>query len=105
MPPRDADAIPNSEEFGAGTHPTDETSYLRLTWIEADGSGDIVMGWPSVASPWLNLPEPAYAVQATANVFSIAFTDLSGDLSATPPENTYASVAPPDRHFYRVVKP
>lgn len=60
-------------------HGTDEASYLR--------------------------PEPAYAVQATTNVFSIAFTDLSGDLSATPPENTYANVAPPNRHFYRVVKP
>ena len=54
--------------------------------------------------PPISVPN-RYVVQATTNVFSIAFTDLSGDLSATPPENTYANVAPPDRHYCRVVQP
>ena len=97
----DTDGIPNNEEYAARTDPTDETSYLHLTWIEPNDD-DIVMGWASVSSPWLNLPDPVYVVEATTNIAAVGYTDLSGELASTPPENTYTNLAPPANCFYRV---
>lgn len=100
----DTDGIPNGDEYAMQTDPADGDSYLRITQITAV-SGNAVLIWPSAESPWFNVPDPTYTVQATTNLAAAAFTNLATSLPANPPENTYTNVAPDSNACYRVVQP
>ncbi len=94
----DGDGFSNVSENVAGTDPFDTNSYLHVTNTARSGA-DVQVTWTSV-------PGRNYVVQSSPDL-TIAFTDLSGVISAASSPNTTTSYtdiggASGTKKFYRV---
>jgi len=94
----DMDGFINSDEYGAGTIPTDDTSFLALTDIEESSPTGTVLRWSSEL-------DQTYLVERSTNLMTDTFgTVVETGIPATPPENTYTNqtAEPQDILFFRV---
>ena len=76
----DQDNVPNRSEMIAGTDPTNELSYLRLTQMDA-GAGSSGLSWNSVTGKF-------YSVWGSTNLAGAPFALVTNNVPATEPLNT-----------------
>jgi len=93
----DADGMSNLEEYLAGTHPDDDTSYLGFTELPVSGvPGEFLVRWQSVSGRW-------YTVEAATNLSSGFDSIIETNIPATPPENVHTdNTATVGQRFYRI---
>ena len=93
----DGDGMRGWEEAIAGTDPADPSSVLRVWLAAASGpGGGARLEWPSVAGR-------LYSVLRGNSLDAGEVRVIAGDLTATPPWNTYDdAVAGPGPVFYRI---
>jgi len=95
----DGDGASDVHELVAGTDPHDANSVFKLLSASVKTQQGILLQWKSEVAQ-------RYQVQR-ADSLSGSFKDISGDLSATPPVNSFKDTAPPAERtlFYRILKP
>jgi hypothetical protein len=91
----DGDGLSDLNEFLAGTDPTNSASTLRIT-----GASRL----PNPTIQWQSVPGKQYRVQFKNSLSDSAWTDISGDVTATGStaakvDNTQSAAA----RFYRVM--
>jgi arabinoxylan arabinofuranohydrolase len=93
----DGDGMSNTNEFLAGTNPTNSASAFRILLIERAGN-DIVVSWQT-ASGRTNV------LQAADGEYSTNFTDISGLIAITGTQTNYTDTSAATNvlpRFYRV---
>ncbi len=85
-------------EFQAGTDPTNLGSALRVITLSPPTSGPVQVFWSAV-------PGKKYRVQFKASLLDVAWTDLTGDVTAadTTGFKVDASTGAAAQRFYRVL--
>lgn len=94
----DMDGFINRDEYGAGTIPTDDTSFLALTDIAGSSPTGTVLRWSSEL-------DQTYRIERSTNLMTDTFgTVVEIGIPATPPENTYTNqtAEPQEILFFRV---
>jgi hypothetical protein len=92
----DGDGTVSGDEFIAGTHPNNSSSYFRLTNVQRGGTNELVT--------WSSATGRVYVLQRSVNLPGGAWTNVAIGLRSWPPANTYTDAAPTVTFpcFYRV---
>jgi len=95
----DGDGMNNSQEYLAGTNPTNASSIFKITSAQAISSTQLVVRWSSVSNR-------LYDVLRTTNLATGAgaFLPVRGatNLAGNPPENTWTDSVSSAAAFYRL---
>ncbi|MDD4869537.1 MAG: thrombospondin type 3 repeat-containing protein [Kiritimatiellae bacterium] len=96
----DGDGMNNYAEYVAGTNPTNLCSTLALSidsTNEVDPANGIVIKWNSVGGHF-------YTMKRSTNLIQ-GFFDISNNIPATPPINTFNDVSATNsgQYFYRII--
>lgn len=92
----DDDLVPDREEYFAGTDPRDYVSCLEVYCESSGGAPGFVLRWSSVLGR-------KYTLYRGTNLITQAFSEITNNVSATPPENVYTdTVTGVEARFYRV---
>jgi hypothetical protein len=94
---KDGDGMKASDEYVAGTDPSDPMSVLKITGADLSGDVGFTLQWPSVAGR-------TYDVECGTNLLdAVPFQPLLTDIKATPSTNSCLVSAPPSgQHFFRL---
>ncbi len=93
----DGDGMSNTNEFLAGTVPTNSDSVLRILSLDAQGN-DVLLTWQSATGK-------TNAVQAVSGEYSTNFTDVSGPIALSGSVTNYTDVGAANAttaRFYRI---
>ena len=91
----DGDGMTNAAEDTAGTNPLDGSSNLKITSVAHPAANSASITWSSVVGI-------KYVVESTTDL-SVAFTPLSGTITATATTTSYTDTAASGaKKFYRV---
>jgi len=93
----DNDGATDYEEFRAGTNPTNAASLFALTSLTAPAGSAAILRWNSIAGRY-------YRVETTGTL-PANWTNISGNLPANPPVNSFTNPSTGDRRrmFFRVI--
>jgi hypothetical protein len=93
----DGDGLSNLGEYLAGTDPTDRNSALRFVHVYRHPSSGVVMEWASIEGR-------SYIVERSPTLLDSIWTQLSSNITAVPPRNTYhdTNSLPSGDYFYRI---
>ena len=90
----DGDGMTDGDEMIAGTRPKEASSLFRFT-AGAGGGSNLVLAWTSSSNR-------QYAIQASTNLVTGAWTNVAANIAARPPQNSYtSSVGAVKTIFYR----
>jgi hypothetical protein len=94
---RDHDGVSDGQELISGTRPGDPQSVFKLAAPQLIGPDLAWLQWNSASNRF-------YTLQRSTNLATAAgYTNLSPDVPATPPVNSYTdSPGPGGALFYRV---
>ena len=95
----DKDGMLNWQEYGSGTHPSNDTSVFKMVLP----SGSDAVSETGFVIRWSSETGRVYTLDRSTNLVSGAFPALACDLFATPPVNVHTDTAAgAEACFYRI---